>query len=129
MTECYECARLAELVAENSQLRVKVDELNAELSDAEYDCATCDAKNELQDAYDDMVGKRNELLVRVAELAERRCPGYEPENHYCRYHHQDFELNHQTVSRLKRENAKLQAKVDELIAEIDALEYEGEADV
>lgn len=27
MTECYECSRLAELVAENSQLRVKLDEL------------------------------------------------------------------------------------------------------
>lgn len=27
MTECYECARLAELVAENSALRAKVDEL------------------------------------------------------------------------------------------------------
>lgn len=29
MTECYECAKLAELVAENNALRVRVDELTA----------------------------------------------------------------------------------------------------
>ena len=32
MTECYACARLAELDAENSQLRVRVDELTAKLA-------------------------------------------------------------------------------------------------
>ena len=39
MTECYECARLAELTAENSQLRVKVDELTADVSQAAEDTA------------------------------------------------------------------------------------------
>jgi len=111
-TECYECAKLAELVAENSQLRVEVDELTAELEDSEYDCATCAAKNDLQDAYDDMVDKRNELLVRLDEMADRKCPGYDPELHYCRYHAQDFELNRQTVIRLKRENADLQSQLE-----------------
>lgn len=76
-----------------------------------------------------------DLQAKLDEMAERKCPGYEPESHHCRYHHQDFELNHQTVSRLKRENAELardlgecMAERDELIAEIDALEYRGDLD-
>lgn len=42
MTECYECAKLAELVAENSQLRAKVDELTKQIKLVDIGiCSTC----------------------------------------------------------------------------------------
>ena len=48
-----------------------------------------------------------ELQQQVDELSERKCPGYDPTRHYCKYHAQDFGLNDRTVSRLKRENSAL----------------------
>ena len=45
--------------------------------------------------------------------SERKCPGYDPKNNYCRYHAQNFELNDATVSRLKRENHELAKERDE----------------
>ena len=48
-----------------------------------------------------------ELQQQVDELSERKCPGYDPARHYCKYHAQDFGLNDRTVSRLKRENSAL----------------------
>ena len=53
---------------------------------------------------------RSDYLVLLPQ--ERTCPGYDPERNRCNYHAQDFELNDSTVSRLKRENAKLSS--DEL---------------
>jgi len=43
----------------------------------------------------------------------RGCPGYDADRNYCKYHAQDFELNDATVSRLKRENAKISAERDD----------------
>ena len=54
------------------------------------------------------------LKERIAELQKRRCPGYEPENHRCRWHDADFELNADRLNDLKRENAKLKKRIDEL---------------
>lgn len=65
-----------------------------------------------------------DLNHKLDELAERKCPGYEPESHHCRYHHQDFELNHQTVSRLKRENAELARDLGECMDENEKLKAE-----
>ena len=45
--------------------------------------------------------------------SERKCPGYDPKNNYCRYHAQNFELNDATVSRLKREKHELAKERDE----------------
>ena len=63
-----------------------------------------------QEAYDRIA----ELQQQVDELSERKCPGYDPKRHYCKYHAQDFELNGATVRKLKRENAELRRKVESL---------------
>lgn len=59
-----------------------------------------------------------ELEARVDLLPERKCPGYEPENHRCRYHNTDFELTRENVCKLKREVAELQAENEKLKAEV-----------
>lgn len=74
----------------------------------------CEDVAERDDVIAVLKSENADLQAKLDELAERKCPGYEPESHHCCYHHQDFELNHQTVSRLKRENAELKAKVDSL---------------
>ena len=74
---------------------------------------------------EECVGAECMLYWKCADgSSERRCPGYDPENHRCNYHAQDFELNHQTVSRLKRENAGLRSERDQLQVRVDELERE-----
>lgn len=54
------------------------------------------------------------LKQRIVELEGRSCPGYEIENHRCRWHDADFELNADRLNDLRRENAKLKKRIDEL---------------
>lgn len=61
MTECYECSRLAELVAENSQLRVKVDELEAERGQWR------DAAGNAHEMWEQAATERDELKKLVAQ--------------------------------------------------------------
>lgn len=63
-----------------------------------------------------------EGFIREQEAAQRTCPGYDPERHYCNYHAQDFELNDRTVNELKRENQALEAQLDRILHSPDVVE-------
>ena len=69
--------------------------------------------------YEQRNAEANEFAEKLETLEKRKCPGYDPETHTCNYHAQDFELNDKTVSRLKRENARLSS---------DELHWHSEAD-
>ena len=55
------------LTAENAELQARIDELAEQLEDAEYDCATCAAKNELQARVDELT-ENYEASSRALEI-------------------------------------------------------------
>lgn len=62
MTECYACAKLAELMAENNALRGKVGELTAELErETLMACNTCAARIDLQAKVDRLTRENAKL--------------------------------------------------------------------
>lgn len=65
MSECYECAKLAELVAENSQLRVRVDEFTAERDQWR------EAAGNAHEMWEQADTERNELKASVDELTKQ----------------------------------------------------------
>ena len=88
-----------ELIAENAHLKGTLDDIH------ENDTATNGINKRLLEQIEELKAERDKLL-------ERKCPGYDADTHTCNYHAQGFELNHETLNRLKRENAKLSS--DEL---------------
>lgn len=51
--------------------------------------------------------ERDELKAENKLLRERKCPGYNPDRHYCEFRAQDFKLNSKTVRTLKQDRKKL----------------------
>lgn len=93
----------------------------AAITEMESDAFWADRVRELEDEVtslesdrDDLIDHRDSLEKHVRELKERNCPGYDPECHYCRWHDADFELNADRLNDLRRENAKLKKRIDEL---------------
>lgn len=110
-------SKLAELEAERDYCRKRYKER------MDYDARqlkrVLDERDELEEErdrwkanYEQRNEEANGYAARLEELESRKCPGYDADKHYCNYHAQNFELNDATVSRLKRENAKLSS--DEL---------------
>ena len=114
--ECYK-KRIDELTADRAAWRKRFEKVNREKCDLQSSGVAQrfnNLCNRLRDKgitirWDD---SRSDYSVLLPQ--ERTCPGYDPDEHRCNYHAQDFELNDATVSRLKRENAKLQARLEEL---------------
>lgn len=78
------------------------------------DVARCWLDRQAAITRSETVTECDRLRKRISELKERNCPGYDPERHYCRWHDADFELNADRLNDLKRENAKLKKRIDEL---------------
>lgn len=105
--------RIAELQAKVDEYEARINSLVGENGDLEWRVMHYESE-------------ANALERENAKLRERKCPGYDPDEHRCNYHAQDFELNDSTVSRLKRENAKLSS--DELHWRNQAQAFKAECD-
>lgn len=105
--------RIAELQAKADEYEARINSLVGENGDLEWRVMHYESE-------------ANALERENAKLRERKCPGYDPDEHRCNYHAQDFELNDSTVSRLKRENAKLSS--DELHWRNQAQAFKAECD-
>lgn len=107
--ECYECSKLAELRAENSQLRVKCDELQAKVAIIGGE------------KYHTLFGMTfDEIRELKAKLAELQAKLDETKSENDAMYARVNEL-YKEVDRAEAERDALQAKVDELKAENNAL--------
>lgn len=132
MTECYACAKLAELRAENNALRGIVGDMREDVAEMDDVIAVLKAERaELEAKVDELTAqleaayaKNRSLRTHVSKMQEGRHG----------WHVKGVELQRE-VDRLTSENISLardlgecMAERDALVAEIDALEYQGELD-